>query len=331
MADVFSGIQPSGDIHLGNYLGALRNWVAAQDVDDCVYCIVDLHAITVPKDPQALLDGTRKAAAALMAVGLDPAKCTLFVQSHVHEHAELAWLLQCVTGMGELRRMTQFKDKSNRLDEGTDHVPVGLFTYPVLQAADIVLYDAATVPVGDDQRQHIELTRDVAQRFNSRFGETFVVPEHVIPPVAARIMDLQDPASKMSKSASSDSGLLLLFEAPSAIAKKLKRAVTDSDTEVRYAPDDKPGVSNLLEILAAINGSEPAQEADRYERYGDLKAAAADAVVDLVTPMQARYSELVGDPAELDRVLAVGADKARAVASVTLDRARRAMGLLPAT
>ncbi|MEM9037600.1 MAG: tryptophan--tRNA ligase [Actinomycetota bacterium] len=330
MADVFSGIQPSGDIHLGNYLGALRNWVAAQDTEDCVYCIVDLHAITVAKEPEALLDGTRKAAAALIAVGLDPARCTLFVQSHVHEHAELSWMLQCITGMGELRRMTQFKDKSSRLDDGTDHVPVGLFTYPVLQAADIVLYDAAKVPVGDDQRQHIELTRDVAQRFNSRFGDTFVVPEHVIPPVAARIMDLQDPASKMSKSAGSDNGLILLFEEPSSIAKKLKRAVTDSDSEVRYDPDGKPGVSNLLEILAAVSGTTPGDEAGKYERYGDLKTAAADAVVELVSPMQERYAELVADPAELDRLLATGAHKARAVAAVTVDRARRAMGFLPA-
>ncbi|MEM8904999.1 MAG: tryptophan--tRNA ligase [Actinomycetota bacterium] len=330
MAVVFSGIQPTGDIHLGNYLGALRNWVRTQHDDDCTYCIVDLHAITVAHDPDELGEGTRRAAASLFAAGLDPEVCTVFAQSHVHEHSELAWMLECTAGMGELRRMTQFKDKAARLGEAaSDHVPVGLFTYPALMAADILLYDTDQVPVGDDQRQHVELTRDLAQRFNSRYGDTFVIPEHVIPKVGARIMDLQEPTNKMSKSAESDAGLIPVFEDPAVITKKIKRAVTDSDAEVRYDPAAKPGVSNLLEILAAVTGSTPEAEAGRHERYGDLKGAVAEAVVDLLTPVRERYEELVADPAELDRQLAIGADKARAVASGTLARARAAMGFLP--
>ncbi|MEO1064888.1 MAG: tryptophan--tRNA ligase [Actinomycetota bacterium] len=330
MAVVFSGIQPTGDIHLGNYLGAVRNWVLAQHEDDCTYCIVDLHAITVSHDPAELREGTRRAAASLYAAGLDPEVCTVFAQSHVHEHSELAWMLECTAGMGELRRMTQFKDKAARLGEGaTDHVPVGLFTYPALMAADILLHDTDRVPVGDDQRQHVELTRDLAQRFNSRYGDTFVIPEHVIPKVGARVMDLQEPTNKMSKSSESDAGLIRIFEDEKTLVKKIKRAVTDSDNEVRYDSAEKPGVSNLLEILAAATGSTPEAEAERFDRYGDLKGAVADAVVELLTPVRERYEELVADPAELDRQLAIGADKARSVAAPTLARARTAMGFLP--
>ncbi len=329
MARVFSGIQPTGEVHLGNYLGALVNWVGDQDDHDCTYCIVDLHAVTVPIDPAELRSGTRRTAAAVLAIGVDPGRSTLFVQSHVAAHSQLAWLIQCVTGMGELRRMTQFKDKSARGGVAVDHVGVGLFTYPTLQAADILAHDADRVPVGDDQRQHIELTRDVAQRVNARAGDAVVVvPTHVIPPVGARIMDLADPTSKMSKSAATDAGLINLFDDESTIAKRIRRAVTDSGTEVVHDVENKPGVANLLSILGAIEGLGPEVVADRYDRYGDLKGAVADAVVELTRPLRARYDELLDDPAELDRLLAAGADKASEVAGETSRRVSDALGFL---
>ncbi len=325
MSRVFSGIQPTGDLHLGNLLGAVRNWVEDQHHADSFYCIVDLHALTVPKSPGEVGARTLELAQVLMACGLDPDACTLFVQSHVDEHSELAWLLQCVTSMGELRRMTQFKDKS----EGKDFISAGLFTYPALQAADILLYDTDRVPVGEDQRQHIELTRDVADRFNRRYGETFVLPVATVPAAGARVMDLQEPTNKMSKSADSDAGTVLLTEDLAAVAKKFKRAVTDSDGEVRFDPAAKPGVSNLLSILGACTGREPESLASDYSQYGPLKADTAEAVVEVLRPIQARVAELRQDPAATATLLATGADKARLVASGVVDRARTNIGLLP--
>jgi len=324
MTRVFSGIQPSGDLHLGNYVGALRRFVEIQHEADAVFCIVDLHAMTLPHDHRALPGKTLEAAAMYLAAGLDPDVCTLFVQSHVHEHAELAWLMECNVAHGELNRMVAFKEKSGR----GEFVSAALFTYPALQAADILLYDTDQVPVGDDQRQHIELTRDIAIRFNGRYGETFVVPEHAIPKVGARVMDLQNPTAKMSKSVESQ-GTVSLLDDLAVVERKIKRAVTDTETEVRYDPEAKPGVSNLLEILAVCTGGTPGDLAGRYTQYGPLKTDTAEAVVELLRPIQARYAELVGDEPTVREILAKGADKARAVASVTLDRAKRAVGLLP--
>jgi tryptophanyl-tRNA synthetase len=327
MPRVFSGIQPTGDLHLGNHLGAVRRWVADQDRADAIYCVVDLHALTLPYSPAELSARTRQNAVLLMAAGLDPARCVLFVQSHVAAHAELTWLLNCVATFGELRRMTQFKEKS----EGQESVSAGLFDYPVLMVADIVLYDTDEVPIGDDQRQHLELARDVAIRFNNRFGETFVVPTATFPPVGARIMDLQNPAAKMSKSADSPQGTVPLLDPPEAIAKKIKSAVTDSGTEVRYDPANKPGISNLLEIHSAVTGRGIAEiEAEFAESgYGSFKGAVADAVVEALRPLQERYQKLEADPAEVDRLLEMGAQKARAIAEPVLERARTATGLLP--
>lgn len=327
MPRVFSGIQPTGSLHLGNLLGAVRNWTEDQHRADSFFCIVDLHALTVPKQPGEVGEATLELAQVLLACGLDPEVCTLFVQSHVHQHGELAWLLQCVTSMGELRRMTQFKDKS----EGKDFVSAGLFTYPALQAADILLYDTDSVPVGEDQRQHIELTRDVAERFNHRYGPTFVLPAATVPSTAARVMDLQEPTNKMSKSAESDSGTVGLTDDLGSIVKKFKRAVTDSDGEVRYDPVAKPGVSNLLSILGACSGREPSAVAEEYSQYGPLKSDTADAVVSLLEPIQARVAALRADPAETARLLQVGADKARSVAVDVMGRARANIGLLPLT
>jgi tryptophanyl-tRNA synthetase len=322
---VFSGIQPTGELHLGNYLGAVRRWVEDQHGHDAIYCVVDLHALTLPQDPQVLRDKTREVVALLVAAGLDPDVCTLFVQSQVPEHAQLAWLMECTTSYGELSRMTQFKEKGER----AEFKSAALFTYPALQAADILLYDTDRVPVGDDQRQHIELARNVAERFNGRYGQTFVVPAHAIPPVGARIMDLQEPARKMSKSVDSPQGTILVLDPPEVITRKLKRAVTDTDGEVRYDPDGKPGVSNLLSILAAVTGGEPADLAGRYEQYGPLKADAAEAVVEALRPVQERFAALSADPAEVDRIIAQGAVKAQAMAAPTLARAMAAVGLLP--
>lgn len=326
---VFSGMQPSGDsLHLGNYLGALVNWVALQDDHDPIYCVVDLHAITVPQDPASLRDATRRTAAQYLAAGVDPDRSTLFVQSHVLAHTELAWVLGTLTGFGEASRMTQFKDKSSRY--GTEGTTVGLFTYPVLMASDILLYGTHLVPVGDDQRQHLELTRDLAGRFNSRFGDTFVVPEALIPKESARIYDLQDPTAKMSKSASSPNGLVNLMDDPKVIAKKIKSAVTDTEREIRYDPKAKPGIANLLDIYATVSGRTiPALEAEYDGRgYGDLKKDLAEAVVERVAPIRERTLELMEDPAELDRLLAIGADKASERAERTLTTVYERVGFL---
>jgi tryptophanyl-tRNA synthetase len=322
---VFSGIQPTGEVHLGNYLGAVRRWVDDQDAYDALYCVVDLHALTVPQDPAALRAKTREVVALLVAAGLDPERCTLFVQSHVPEHTQLAWLMECTASFGELSRMTQFKEKGERAQSAS----AGLFTYPALMAADILLYDTDRVPVGDDQRQHLELARDVAERFNGRFGPTFVVPQAAIAKVGARIMDLQNPTSKMSKSVSSPQGTVLMLDTPKDIEKKLKRAVTDADGEVRFDVEGKPGVSNLLSILSACTGDDPVKLADGYTQYGPLKADTAAAVIDVLTPVQARYAELIADEASLRRVLAEGAAKASTIAASTMTRARDAVGLLP--
>jgi tryptophanyl-tRNA synthetase len=322
---VFSGIQPSGELTLGTYLGALRRFVADQSSSDSCFCIVDLHAVTVPQDPAVLRQRTTATAALYLASGLDPDACTLFVQSQVAEHTQLAWLLECTVSMGELRRMTQFKEKSDR----HEFVSAGLFTYPALMAADILLYDTDRVPVGDDQRQHLELTRDVAERFNGRYGATFTVPAADIPRVAARVMDLQEPTRKMSKSIESPQGTVLMLDEPAVIEKKFKRAVTDGDGEVRYDPDAKPGVSNLLGILAAATDGDPEALASQYEQYGPLKADAAAAVIEALRPVQERYRDLVADPAAIAEIVAKGADKARAIASVTLARAHEAIGFLP--
>ena len=308
---VLSGIQPTADsFHLGNYLGALRNWVAMQDTHDTFYCVVDLHAITAGHDPALLRRRTRVSAAQLLAVGLDPERCTLFVQSQVAEHAQLGWVMGCITGFGEASRMTQFKDKSQK--QGADRSSVGLFTYPVLMAADILLYGTQLVPVGDDQRQHLELTRDLAARFNSRYGDTFVVPEVLIPKESARIYDLQEPTAKMSKSSASEAGLVKLLDDPAITAKKIKSAVTDTEREVRYDPSSKPGISNLLDIYASTTGKSIAElEAEYAGRgYGDFKKELAEVVVDTLTPIRARTLELMEDPAELDRLLSIGAEKA---------------------
>jgi tryptophanyl-tRNA synthetase len=316
---VLSGIQPTADsFHLGNYLGALRQWVALQFDHDAFYCIVDLHAITVEQDPATLRQRTRVAVAQLLAMGLDPTQCTIFVQSQVPEHAQLAWVLGCITGFGEAARMTQFKDKTAR--GGQDRATVGLFTYPVLQAADILLYQAHRVPVGEDQRQHLELTRDLAGRFNSRFGETFVVPEPHILKQTAKVLDLQQPDAKMSKSASSPAGIVDLLDEPRVSAKKIRSAVTDSGREVTFDPVDKPGLSNLLTIYSALSGRSVDDIVADYagRGYGDLKRDLAGLVEDLVTPIRERTVELLDDRAEIDSVLADGASRARSVASATL-------------
>jgi tryptophanyl-tRNA synthetase len=325
MARVLSGIKPTGLTTLGNYLGAQRFWVQDQREADSFWTVVDLHALTVPHEPAELEALTRHHATMLLAIGLDPAVATIFVQSHVAEHTELAWLMECTASFGELSRMTQFKEKS----EGKAFVSAGLFTYPALMAADILLYDIERVPVGDDQKQHIELARDVAGRFNARYGAVFTVPEPVIPKVGARIMDLQDPTGKMGKSHDSPQGTVYVLDEPAVIERKFKRAVTDNDGEVRFDPATKPGVSNLLAILAACTGESPETLADKYAQYGPLKADTAAAVIEALAPVQARYAELASDPGHLHAVLRDGADKARAVAATTLARAQNAIGLLP--
>ncbi|MBV7244753.1 MULTISPECIES: tryptophan--tRNA ligase [unclassified Streptomyces] len=328
---MLSGIQPTaGSFHLGNYLGAVRQWVALQESHDAFYMVVDLHAITIPQDPAELRANTRLAVAQLLAAGLDPDRCTLFVQSHVPEHAQLGWVMNCLTGFGEASRMTQFKDKSAK--QGADRATVGLFTYPVLQVADILLYQANQVPVGEDQRQHIELTRDLAERFNGRYGQTFTVPAPYILKETAKIFDLQDPAVKMSKSASTPKGLINLLDDPKVTAKKVKSAVTDTDTVIRFDAEKKPGVSNLLSILSTLSGS-PVEDLERsYEGkgYGALKTDLAEAMVEFVTPFRTRTQEYLDDPETLDSLLAKGAEKARAVAAETLAQTYDRMGFLPA-
>ncbi|GGU74487.1 tryptophan--tRNA ligase 2 [Streptomyces litmocidini] len=328
---VLSGIQPTaGSFHLGNYLGAVRQWVALQETHDAFYMVVDLHAITVPQDPAELRANTRLAAAQLLAAGLDPERCTLFVQSHVPEHAQLGWVMNCLTGFGEASRMTQFKDKSAK--QGADRATVGLFTYPILQVADILLYQAHEVPVGEDQRQHIELTRDLAERFNGRFGETFTIPRPYILKETAKIYDLQDPTIKMSKSASSPKGLINLLDDPKATAKKVRSAVTDTDTVIRFDPENKAGVSNLLSIMSTLTSTSVADLEKSYEgkMYGALKTDLAEVMVDFVTPFRDRTQEYLDDPETLDSVLAKGAEKARAVAAETLAQTYERIGFLPA-
>ena len=327
MPRVLSCIQPTGSVHLGNHLGALVNWVSGQHDGDVFHGIVDLHALTITEQPGILGQTTVELAAMLFAVGLDPEVATVFVQSHIHEHTELAWIMECTVSFGELSRMTQFKDKSAKR-EG-DFISAGLFTYPALQAADILLYDADEVPVGEDQRQHIEITRDIAIRFNHRFGETFVLPKAVHPKAGARVMDLQDPTSKMSKSAATDNGLVYLLDDNSVIEKKFKRAVTDSDGIVAYDRANKPGVSNLLDILSAATGTPAEQLAEQYIQYGPLKKDTGDAVIALIDPIRTRYFELMNDKGELARLLKIGNQRAREVAAQTLDRAHRAIGLMP--
>ncbi|MEU3829911.1 tryptophan--tRNA ligase [Streptomyces sp. SID486] len=328
---VLSGIQPTaGSFHLGNYLGAVRQWVALQESHDAFYMVVDLHAITVAQDPKELRDNTRLAAAQLLAAGLDPDRCTLFVQSHVPEHAQLAWVMNCLTGFGEASRMTQFKDKSAK--QGADRASVGLFTYPILQVADILLYQAHEVPVGEDQRQHIELTRDLAERFNGRFGPTFTVPRPYILKETAKIYDLQDPTVKMSKSASTPKGLVNLLDEPKTTAKKVRSAVTDTDTVIRFDTESKPGVSNLLTIYSTLTGRTIAELEQDYEgkMYGALKTDLADLMVEFVTPFRERTRQYLDDAETLDSILAKGAEKARTVAAETLAQAYDRVGFLPA-
>ena len=327
---MLSGIQPTSDsFHLGNYLGAVRNWVLMQQTHDCFYCVVDLHAITAGHDPATLRLRTRVSAAQLLAVGIDPERSTLFVQSHVPEHAQLAWVFSCITGFGEASRMTQFKDKSAK--GGVDRSSVGLFTYPILQAADIVLYQADAVPVGEDQRQHVELSRDLAQRFNSTFGPVFTVPKPYIVRESAKIYDLQNPTAKMSKSASSPNGVIDLLDEPNRSAKKIRSAVTDTGREILFDPENKPGVSNLLTIYSALSGRTVDELTVAYDGkgYGDLKKDLGAVVADFVAPIQKATMAYLDDPAELDRVLAIGAEKAREVASATLTAAYDRIGFLP--
>ncbi|MET0315228.1 MAG: tryptophan--tRNA ligase [Rhodococcus fascians] len=327
---VLSGIQPTSDsFHLGNYLGAVRYWVDLQDQFDALYFVPDMHAITVPQDPKQLRRRTMVAVAQLLALGIDPERATLFVQSQVPEHAQLTWVLQCITGFGEASRMTQFKDKS--VKQGAESASVGLFTYPVLMAADILLYRPQLVPVGEDQRQHLELTRNLAQRFNTRFKKTFLVPEPHIIEGTAKIYDLQDPTSKMSKSASTDAGLINLLDDPKVSAKKIRSAVTDTEREIRFDRENKPGVSNLLTILSALTGEAIVSLEQRYvgQGYGDLKGDVADALVEFVAPLRAAVDNYLADQTELDRILASGADRAREIASRTLAQVYDRVGFLP--
>jgi tryptophanyl-tRNA synthetase len=313
---IFSGIQPSGDPHIGNYSGGFRQYAQTQEQGEAFFCIVDLHAITIQHDPGALREGTLDIAAMLFATGLDPERSTVFVQSHVTAHAEAAWLLSSVASYGQLGRMTQFKEKAAE----EDFVSAALFTYPVLMAGDILLYQTDIVPIGDDQRQHLELSRDIAQRFNMRYGETFVVPEGVYPKTGGRVMNLQEPAVKMSKSRGAESGTVLMLDPPDTIRKKVKTAVTDSGTDVRYDPDEKPGISNLIELLTVVTGDSIQDVEARYDGsgYGAFKNDVAEAIVDVLAPIQTRYAELRSDPGELQRLLGMGAEKARASSAPTL-------------
>ena len=328
---ILSGIQPTADsYHLGNYLGALKQWIDLQDGFDAFYFIPDLHAITVEQDPAELRERTIAGAAQLIALGIDPKRSTLYVQSQVPAHAELTWVLQCMTGFGEASRMTQFKDKATR--QGQDRTSVGLFTYPVLMAADILLYSPDFVPVGEDQRQHLELTRNLAERFNSRYGETFRVPEAYIPQGSAKIYDLQDPTAKMSKSGPNPKGLINLLDAPKTSAKRIRSAVTDDLGVVNFDRENQPGVSNLLAILSALTGEDIDKLVARYDGqgYGQLKVDTADALETFVTPLKARFDELMDDRGEIERLLADGADKATEVATPLLENVYDKVGFLPA-
>ncbi|NHN56562.1 tryptophan--tRNA ligase [Calidifontibacter sp. DB0510] len=328
---ILSGMQPTHDsLHLGNYLGAQVNWVRMQADYDAFFCVVDQHALTVNPDPADLRRRTLITAAQYIAGGIDPEQSTLFVQSQVPEHSQLAWILNCITGYGEAARMTQFKDKAGK--RGAEGTTVGLFTYPMLMAADILLYDTAAVPVGEDQRQHLELTRDLAQRFNARYGETFVVPEPHIPAETAKIMSLVEPTAKMSKSADNQNGNLMMLDEPKVNAKKIRSAVTDLDNAVRYDPEAKPGIANLLRIHSALSGDPVGVLVERYageNQYGRLKKDVAELVAQVQVPFKARVEELLADPAELDAILARGAERARAVSAVVLRRAYDAVGFVP--
>lgn len=330
MKRILSGIQPTAEsLHLGNYLGAVKQWVALQDGNDAYYCIVDLHALTVEVEPEALRKRTLATAAQLLALGLDPKKCTLFVQSHLPQHNQLAWVFECITGFGEASRMTQFKDKSQK--SGADRTVVGLFTYPILQAADILLYQPDAVPVGEDQRQHIELTRDLAQRFNARFGETFRIPQAHIIKGGAKINDLQEPSAKMSKSAASNAGVIDLMDSSEVNAKKIKSAVTDTGKEVRFDEKAKPGISNLLTIHSALSGKSIADLEAEFagKGYGDFKGAVAEVVTSYLDPVRKRALELLSDEGELQRILLRGSEKAETAAAATLSRVYSALGLVP--
>jgi tryptophanyl-tRNA synthetase len=321
---IFSGIQPSGDPHIGNYSGGFRQYAQTQEQGEAVFCIVDLHAITLQHDPAALRDGTYDIAAMLFATGIDPERSVVFVQSHVTAHAEAAWLLSSVAGYGQLGRMTQFKEKSAE----EDFVSAALFTYPVLMAGDILLYQTDIVPIGDDQRQHLELSRDIAQRFNSRYGETFVVPEGVYPKTGGRVMNLQEPSVKMSKSRGAESGTVLMLDPPETVRKKVRSAVTDSGSDVRYDPDEKPGISNLIELMTVVTDDSIQDVEARYDGsgYGQFKGDVADAIVALLEPIQARYAGIRGDQVELERLLAMGAEKARALSAPTLAQMYERLG-----
>ena len=325
---IFSGIQPSGNLTLGNYIGALRNFVALEEQYQCYYCVVDLHAITVRQDPAALRRRTVETLALLLACGLSPERSTLFMQSHVSAHAEMNWVLNCFTYMGELNRMTQFKEKSAR---HADNINAGLFTYPVLMAGDILLYQSNLVPVGADQKQHLEIARDIALRFNNIYGDVFTIPEPYIPKVGARIMSLQDPTVKMSKSDENENAYIALLDPIDAVVRKVKRAVTDSDGVIRFDPENKPGVSNLLSIYCACSGEDMAAALRQFEGkgYGDLKAAVSDAVVAVLEPLQTRYKQLMGDKAYLGEVIAKGAEQAGKTAFRTLSKVYRKVGLAP--
>ncbi|MEU5779405.1 tryptophan--tRNA ligase [Streptomyces venezuelae] len=330
MTRIFSGVKPTGHLTLGNYLGAVRQWAEVDQFRaDSLFSIVDLHALTVDHDPGRVRRLSRQAATLLLASGIDPERATVFVQSHVDEHARLSYLLECVATDGEMRRMIQYKEKSVLERARGGSVRLSLLTYPVLMAADILAYDADEVPVGEDQTQHVELTRDLAVRFNQRYGQTFVVPRATPPKVAARVMDLQDPTSKMGKSHEAGAGIVYLLDEPEVVRKKIMRAVTDSGSEIVFDPESKPGVSNLLEILASCQGGTPEALSGAYESYGALKKDTAEAVVELLRPVQQRHKELVADPGYLEEVLRRGAERARSMAKPTVDGAYRAIGLLP--
>ncbi len=329
MKRVLSGIQPTAEsLHLGNYLGAVKQWVALQDGNDAFYCIVDLHALTVEPEPAALRRRTLASAAQLLALGLDPKKCTLFVQSHIAQHNQLGWIMECLTGFGEASRMTQFKDKSQK--SGTDRTVVGLFTYPMLQAADILLYQANQVPVGEDQRQHIELTRDLAQRFNTKYGQTFTIPDAHILKAAAKINDLQEPTAKMSKSASSNSGVIDILDTTDINIKKIKSAVTDTGKEIKFDEKNKPGISNLLTIHSALSGKTIPELENEFagKGYGDFKTAVAEVVTSYFEPVRKRAEELLSDETELLKILHQGRDKAQTVATATVANVYQALGLV---
>ncbi|MFG3499162.1 tryptophan--tRNA ligase [Streptomyces sp. NPDC047928] len=333
MTRIFSGVKPTGHLTLGNYLGAVRRWVEVdQHRAEALFSIVDLHALTVEHDPARVLRLSRQAATVLLAAGLEPERCTVFVQSHVDEHARLSYLLECTAADGEMRRMIQYKEKAARERARGGSVRLSLLTYPVLMAADILAYETDEVPVGDDQAQHVELTRDLAVRFNQRYGHTFTVPKTTHPPVAARVMDLQEPRSKMGKSHENGAGIVYLLDEPDAVRRKVMRAVTDSGRDVVYDRDQRPGLANLLEVLAACRGGacDPEVLAGEYTSYGALKRDVADAVVELLRPLRKRHAELVADPSYVEGVLRDGAARARAMARPVVDRAYRAVGLMPA-